>query len=109
MKHKRRKATLPLTYVGSCRGGDTWADVKLTLCEEHEDGVYEHTNVELRLTVRGDDPGVPVRWKVRWFHTLSYLQATLPEYLRAHCPYPELAEETLRRLVHPEHGLFFPS
>jgi hypothetical protein len=97
----------PEIYVARYDGDDAAADAKLTFGDEHEDGVYEHTNVELQLTIYSDDPGLPVSWEVGWFHTLSYLQAILPEYIAAHCPHPEAAAEVLGMLSSPEYGIFF--
>jgi len=96
-------------FVARYCGDNEQAVAKLTLGEEHEDGIFEHTNVELSLTIRTDDCGLPVFWKTRWFHTLSYLRAALPEYIEAHCPDPKAAAEALGQLASPEHGILFPS
>jgi hypothetical protein len=95
-------------FVGRYHGDNEQADAKLTLHDPHEDGVFEHTHADLRLTVRIADCGVPYLWKIRWQHTLSYLRAVLPDYIEEHCPDPEAAAAALGRLVSPEHGIFFP-
>jgi hypothetical protein len=97
----------PETYVARYDGDNEEAIAELTFGDKHEDGIYEHTNVELSLTVGSDDCGLPVFWEIHWFHTLSYLQAILPEYIAEHCPHPVAAAEVLGMLGTPEYGILF--
>jgi hypothetical protein len=78
-------------YVARYCGDNEEGDAKLTFIEEHEDGVYEHADFELRLTIRCGDHGVLNLREIHWQHTLIYLQAELPDYIEGYCPDPETA------------------
>jgi hypothetical protein len=106
---KKSLKKLTKTYVAAYRGPNEYAEAELEFIDEHEDGVYQHANFELRLTLHSGDCGLPIFWEIVWFHTLIYLQATVPEYIEEHCPDPETASEVMGALCSPEFGFFFPS